>query len=217
MNIATSMSVPLRSPAETLGVLDIDAAARLAEASGDLVLVLGADGTIIDLAMSSTEVAIEGADHWIGKRWLDVVTAESRAKVEDMLGVAKASKPTRWRQVNHPTSSGDVPVRYWALPSGHDGRVIAVGRDLRASAALQQRLLQAQQALERDYLRLRQAESALSHAVRSRSGSDPCRRRRHPAHPRGEPGGNEAARCARSEPDGAVADDGGRLECARGR
>ena len=159
MNIASSLSVPLRAPATTLGVLDVDAAARLAEASGDLVLVLDADGTIIDLAMSSTEVAIEGSDHWIGKRWLDVVTSESRAKVEDMLGVATATKPTRWRQINHPTSAGDVPVRYWALPSGNDGRVIAVGRDLRASAVLQQRLLQAQQALERDYLRLRQAES----------------------------------------------------------
>ena len=159
MNIASSLSVPLRTPAETLGALDASAAARLAEASGDLVLILGADGVIIDFSMASTEVAIEGSDHWIGQRWIDVVHPDSRLKVEDMLAVGTSAKPTRWRQVNHPTRTGDVPVRYWALPAGHDGRVIAVGRDLRASAALQQRLLQAQQALERDYLRLRQAES----------------------------------------------------------
>jgi transcriptional regulator PpsR len=40
-----------------------------------------------------------------------------------------------------------------------DGRVIAVGRDLRAVAALQQRLVDAQQAIERDYWRLRHAET----------------------------------------------------------
>ena len=44
-----------------------------------------------------------------------------------------------------------------ALDGGE--RVIAIGRDMRAVAAMQQRLLQTQQALERDYIRLRQAES----------------------------------------------------------
>jgi transcriptional regulator PpsR len=159
MNIASALSVPLRAPAETLGALDVAAAARLAEASGDLVLIVDADGMVIDFSMASNEMAIEDSDHWIGRSWLDIVTVESRPKVEDMLASAASTKPTRWRQVNHPTSAGDIPVRYWALPSGHDGRIIAVGRDLRTNAALQQRLLQAQQALERDYLRLRQAES----------------------------------------------------------
>jgi transcriptional regulator PpsR len=37
--------------------------------------------------------------------------------------------------------------------------VIAIGRDLRTMAVMQQRLLQAQQSLERDYLKMRQAEA----------------------------------------------------------
>jgi transcriptional regulator PpsR len=43
--------------------------------------------------------------------------------------------------------------------AGEDGRVVAIGRDHRAISELNQRLIQAQQSMERDYSRLRQAES----------------------------------------------------------
>ena len=42
---------------------------------------------------------------------------------------------------------------------GRDGPVLAVGRDLRAVSAIQQRFIDAQQAMERDYWRQRQAEA----------------------------------------------------------
>ncbi len=159
MNVASALSVPLRAPSATLGPLDPVAAARLAEAAGDLVLILEADGTIIDLSLSAHETGIEGSSDWIGQNWAEIATIESRAKIEDMLaGMASGAAP-RWRQINHPTATGDVPVRYWTVASGNSGRIIAVGRDVRASAVLQQRLMQVQQSLERDYLRLRQAES----------------------------------------------------------
>jgi transcriptional regulator PpsR len=71
---------------------------------------------------------------------------------------APAERP--WRQVNHPGSAGvDSPVSYCAVRMAQDGRVLAIGRDLRAVASLQQRLVDAQQAMERDYLRLRQTEA----------------------------------------------------------
>ena len=159
MNIASPLSIPLRDPHASLGTLDAAAVARLVEAAGDLVLIMDRGGVVVDRALASGDLAIEGADSWVGKRWIDLVTVESRAKVEDMLAAASEGTTTRWRQVNHPTSGGDVPVRYWAVPLGNEGRVAAIGRDLRANAVLQQRLLQVQQSLERDYLRLRQAES----------------------------------------------------------
>ena len=51
-----------------------------------------------------------------------------------------------------------MPIRYCAVAAPGD-RLVAAGRDLRAVAALQQQLLNAQLALEQDYWRLRQVET----------------------------------------------------------
>ena len=85
----------------------------------------------------------------------------ARARVPSWCDAALPSRRERlWRQVNHPVSGGaDVPVLYATVPIGSQGRVLAVGRDLRAVSTLQQRLVDAQQAMERDYQRLRQTEA----------------------------------------------------------
>ncbi|MHB8284299.1 MAG: transcriptional regulator PpsR, partial [Caulobacteraceae bacterium] len=71
---------------------------------------------------------------------------------------AQAERPARWREINQITPKREVMIRYTAVNLGHDGRVLAIGRDDRATAAMQQRLLEAQQAMERDYARLRDVE-----------------------------------------------------------
>jgi transcriptional regulator PpsR len=89
-----------------------------------------------------------------------VVTAESRDKVQSLLRDAATPQARRWRHVNHPvTTGGDFPVMYAAVPMGRNGRVVAFGRDMRGLARLQQRLVEAQHALERDYQRLRTVET----------------------------------------------------------
>jgi transcriptional regulator PpsR len=50
-------------------------------------------------------------------------------------------------------------MRCIAVNAGEDGRVIAIGRDHRLIAELQQRLVEAQQATEREHQRVREAES----------------------------------------------------------
>ena len=156
-------AVPFRAPATLLHGLSSDIAARVIAASGDVALVLDRDGVIRDLALGSSDLAVDGIEAWRDRRWIDTVTSESRPKVEEMLRDAR-HPPMRWRQVNHPLDgSGDVPIRYLALdasqPGAADGRIIVIGRDMRAAAALQQRLLTAQQSMERDYVRLRHAET----------------------------------------------------------
>ena len=85
---------------------------------------------------------------------------ESRPKVEALLQSAKKSAKPTWRHVNHPTPrGGDMPVMYSAVKFGKGGHTIALGRSMRSVAVLQQRLLHAQQSLERDYEFLRQAET----------------------------------------------------------
>jgi transcriptional regulator PpsR len=149
-----------RAPAKSLGDLDVAAAAEVIAAASDLALVVDAKGVIRDLSCGSEDLVTGWAAAWIGKPWIDTVTVESRPKIEAMLADAAAGSPQRWRQVNHPSPRGpDLPVVYSTVRVGTSGHVVAVGRDLRAMAALQQRLVAAQQSMERDYARLRHVET----------------------------------------------------------
>lgn len=148
------------APRKTLGELDADAASSVIAAASDIALVLDRDGVIRDVAFGSEELSHEDYAKWLGQPWADTVTQESRSKIDDLLRDAAAKGPGRWRQVNHPSSRGaDVPVVYSAVQVGKEGRIVAMGRDLRSVAALQQRLVEAQQSMERDYWRLRHAET----------------------------------------------------------
>jgi len=129
-------------------------------AVGDISFILSTDGVILDVAVSQGELGNHGFTDWIGSAWVDTMTGESRPKGVELLAAAgHAAEAPRWRQVTHPAPGGDVPVRYLVMVIGDSDRLIAIGRDMRSSAAMQQRLLQTQQSLERDYIRLRQAET----------------------------------------------------------
>jgi transcriptional regulator PpsR len=145
------------NPQAALGGLSPDAAARALAASCDVALVIDAAGVVRDVALGNDELADQGIDSWLGRVWSDTVNAENVPKINELL--SGASEPGRWRQVNHKAPMGDLPIRYLALPADDHGRIIAIGRDMRAAAAAQQRLLRAQQAMERDSLRLRQLEA----------------------------------------------------------
>jgi transcriptional regulator PpsR len=66
----------------------------------------------------------------------------------------------RRREINHLGGNADgIPVAYTAVRLGEHGPVLAVGRDLRAVAAIQQRFVDSQQELERGYWQARRAEA----------------------------------------------------------
>ena len=147
------------APKDHLSAIDAESAGALIASTADVALIVDVDGVIIDAAFADAELAKGAYRDWIGRRWVDTVTVETRAKVEDLLRDAQTRAPTRWRQVNHPATEGlDIPVRYCAMRLPGDKRVIAVGRDLRALAVLQQRLADAQQGMEREYARIRNTE-----------------------------------------------------------
>ncbi|MEG3143103.1 transcriptional regulator PpsR [Sphingomonas sp. RT2P30] len=141
------------------GALAADVSAAVLGAVGDVTLVLDLNGKILDTAISERELVAFGLGGWNGGDWIDTVTVESRGKIVEMIEEATVGKPARWRQVTHMTPNGDVPIRYLALRLGDGDRIIAIGRDMRSAATAQQRLLQTQQSLERDYIKLRQAEA----------------------------------------------------------
>jgi transcriptional regulator PpsR len=128
--------------------------------ASDIALVLDPQGVITDVSQAGQNPVAPTAREWIGRAWSDTVTGETRAKIDALLEDVAAHGLSRRREVNHPgTGGGSIPVAYTAVRLGIGGPVLAVGRDLRATAAIQQRFLEAQQDIERGYWRARQAES----------------------------------------------------------
>lgn len=158
--IARDAVYHFRTPKKSIGTLDADIAAKVIAAAADIALVIDKDGVIRDISVGNGDWPRRDYEPWIGQRWIDTVTVESRAKIEALLKDAGGEGAPRWRQVNHPIAGGpDIPVLYATVRVGSEGRVVALGRDLRTVAALQQRLVDAQQSMEREYARLRHAET----------------------------------------------------------
>lgn len=143
-----------------LGRLAPDVAGSLITAASDIALVLDRDGVILDVSLGTDQLRGEGHRAWIGRRWTDVVSVESRPKVLDLIACSGSESAIQFRELNHPVDgAADVPIRYSAMQVGEDGTIVALGRDLRNLANLQQQLVEAQQAMEREYARLRMAET----------------------------------------------------------
>jgi PAS domain-containing protein len=159
--------------------LDTAQAQALIDAAGDIALVLDADGTVLDVRARDRDLLKTARRAWLGKTWADTVTVESRDKVAELLAAALADAPGTARQVNHPAGAGpDLPVLYAAVrvagsvttraasaraAARESVRVVALGRDLRDTVMLQRRLVDAQQSMERDYWRFREAETRYRH------------------------------------------------------
>jgi transcriptional regulator PpsR len=127
--------------------------------ASDIALVIGPDGVIRSVAQGATPL-MRSADNWVGKAFVDTVTSETRSKIQQLLAEVGQQGVSRRREVNLPGAEGlDIPVAFAAIRLGEHGPVLAVGRDMRAIAAIQQRFIDAQQELEREYWLQRQAES----------------------------------------------------------
>ena len=170
------------APADALLPRELDAAQaqRLIDAACDMALVLDADGIVLDVRAHDRELQKTAKGAWVGKPWAETVAIDCRDKVADLLARALADQPGIPRQVNHPAAAGpDLPVIYTAVRlsgaapglRGSRGairesaesraatRVVALGRDLRDNVTLQRRLVDAQQTMERDYWRFREADT----------------------------------------------------------
>ncbi len=142
--------------------LDSETAGKLITVASDVALIVSdaEQGVIRDVSFGSDELAVDLASDWVGKTWVETVTPDSRHKVEALLRDSKSAGMPRWRMVNHRAENGaDLPVLYAALRVNDGGQVVAFGRSMRPMATLQQQLVSAQQSMEREYMKLRQAEA----------------------------------------------------------
>ncbi len=148
-------------PSNAVVHIDPSVAGHMVLASADVAVVMDRDGVVKDVLLAAEARLPAEFGAWLGRSWVDTVAVDSRPKAQQLLNDAAAGLSGRLREINHTTSTGSatVPIRYSATRLGDTGQILAVGRDLRALAALQQQLVQFQQSLEREYGRLRAADT----------------------------------------------------------
>jgi transcriptional regulator PpsR len=128
-------------------------------AAPDVKLVLNLEGIIQDVTLSNA-FADEGVADWIGHPWAETVRHTDGESLRRMLEGAFASGVSAFHQVLQRFPSGlEIPIEYTAFRLEGKGTLLAVGKNLRAIAELQTRLVEAQQAMERDYWKLREVET----------------------------------------------------------
>ena len=125
----------------------------------DVMIVLDAEDVIRDATLSNS-FASEGVSGWIGSPWAETVNRADSDNLRRLLADARSAGVCAYRHVNQRFPSGlELPIEYTAIRLGEQGNLVAIGKNLRAVAELQGRLVEAQQAMERDYWKLREVET----------------------------------------------------------
>ncbi|MEY2780868.1 MAG: hypothetical protein RL307_572 [Pseudomonadota bacterium] len=133
---------------------------RLIARTSDIALVVDAQGVVVDVSLGKTELTVLGCQDWLGRPLTQSLTTESLPKFQALLADARNSAEPIWRHLNHVVpGSDDVAIQYTAMALDDKGHVFLFGRDLEAIAVVQRQLVETQQAMERDYVRLRHLES----------------------------------------------------------
>lgn len=128
-------------------------------AQPDVTLLLDLDGVIREATLSRS-LSDEGTDGWLGKPWNETVVDAGGEKVRRMLTDAREQGVSAFRQVTQRFPSGlELPMEYTTVLLGGRAGLLVVGKNLQAVAELQARLIAAQQAMERDYWKLREVET----------------------------------------------------------
>ena len=152
---------PFKTAAKTFDTIDGITIGALIASACDLALLIDKKGAIKDISIGTGEIDSGDCAGWAGKLWIDTVAKDSRGKVTEALQ-AVVAKPTgtRWRHINQITANGSqIPVSFRTVSMGTDGKVLAIGRDLRTLEVAQQRLIDAQRSTEREYVKFRHAET----------------------------------------------------------
>jgi transcriptional regulator PpsR len=137
----------------------LDAKTHASAPQADVTLLLDMDGVIREATLS-TAIGGESIEAWLGRPWRDTVGDLGSDRVGRMVEDARASGISAFRQVNQRFPSGlEIPMEYTTVLLGGRAGMLAIGKSLQAVAELQARLIAAQQAIERDYWRLRELET----------------------------------------------------------
>lgn len=140
-----SGAIPLIAP-EILGDIISEVA--------DLGIVIADTGAVLSVLANPAHETFKKLDRWEHQDIRSTLTVESIPKFDNRLAAfLDGNTDVRPVELNHTDDGGrwEFPVRYSFHRIGPDGAILLLGRDLRPIAEMQQQLVKAQLALERDY------------------------------------------------------------------
>lgn len=131
----------------------------------DLALVVSISGKVLGVLSNPNFRMPLGFSRWEGQPLSAHLTVESVPKFDERLAsfLEQPKGSVRPVELNHKTKDGtqEFPVRYSFHRIGTDGVLLMLGQDLRPVAEMQQQLVAAQVALERDYEAQREFDTRL--------------------------------------------------------
>ena len=130
-----------------------DLLSEILATASDIALLVSPSRRIISVLVNPHHRSFGQLTDWEGANLRDVLTDESLRKLDARLsGMQGARHGDTAVELNHSDQSNwEFPVRYSLHRIGADESILMLGRDLRPIAEVQQQLVQAQLALERDY------------------------------------------------------------------
>jgi transcriptional regulator PpsR len=145
-------SIPLIAP---------ELLSEIISTAADIAFIIAGTGRIISILSNPHHRSFGQLRHWEGQPLRSVLTSESVVKFDNRLAEMQISDgPSRAVELNHVDAGmWEFPVRYSLHHVDANGTVLMLGRDLRPIAEMQQQLVKAQLALERDYESSRESDT----------------------------------------------------------
>jgi transcriptional regulator PpsR len=145
----------------SIPLIEPELLSNIISTAADISILFNEAGIISSVLVNPHHRSFGELGQWIGKSAKDVMPAESYEKFTRRLRALSAnpSKP-QVLEINHVDQSiWEFPVRYSMHQIESDNSILMLGRDMRPIAEMQQQLVLAQLALERDYEHQREMDT----------------------------------------------------------
>ena len=120
--------------------------------AADITILVAPNRRIVSVLVNPSHRTLGQLTDWEGLQLEDILLDDSRNKLDQRLAELAGGRSVVTLEANHVSQEAwEFPIRYSLHRVGPDGSFLMLGRDLRPLAEVQQQLVAAQLALERDY------------------------------------------------------------------
>lgn len=134
---------------------------EIVSTAADISLLVTFDGQVSAVMANPHHPSFGKLDDWLGRHISEIITDESFEKfAKRMDAIKKPGAGSLVVELNHAGNDiWEFPVRYSMHVVSQDKTILMLGRDMRPIAEMQQQLVSAQIALERDYENQREMDT----------------------------------------------------------